>query len=69
VVRLDALAKLAGDAVTAETLVAAGLARAGHGPIKLLANGDAPRAFTVSGIKVSAGAKARIEAAGGRVES
>jgi len=69
VVRLDALAKVAGDAVTEATLVAAGLARAGKGPIKLLANGDAPaRAFTVSGIKVSAGAKARIEAAGGRVE-
>ncbi|MBU6365368.1 MAG: 50S ribosomal protein L15 [Gemmatimonadetes bacterium] len=68
VVRLDALAKVAGDAVTVETLVSAGLARVGRGPIKLLANGEAPRAFTVSGIRVSAGAKARIEAAGGRVE-
>lgn len=68
VVRLDALAKVAGDEVTAETLAEAGLIRAGKGPAKLLANGDAPRAFTVRGVKVSAAAKAKLEAAGGRVE-
>ena len=48
--------------------LAAGLIRVGHGPAKLLANGEPSRAFTVSGVKVSAAAKAKIEAAGGRVE-
>jgi large subunit ribosomal protein L15 len=68
VVRLNDLAKVAGDEVTVETLAAAGLIRSGHGPAKLLANGDAPRAFTVRGVKVSAAAKAKIEAAGGRID-
>lgn len=67
-VRLDALSKVAGDEVTTETLTAAGLIRAGQGPAKLLANGVASRAFTVRGVKVSAAAKAKIEAAGGRVD-
>jgi large subunit ribosomal protein L15 len=68
VVRLNLLAQVAGEEVTTETLVAAGLIRAGQGPAKLLANGDVPRAFTVRGVKVSAAAKAKIEAAGGRVD-
>lgn len=68
VVRLNDLAKVAGDEVTSETLAAAGLIRAGHGPAKLLANGDVPRAFTVRGVKLSASAKAKIEAAGGRID-
>ncbi len=68
-VRLDALASIMGDEVTTESLVAAGLIRAGHAPAKLLANGDVPRAFTVRGVKVSASAKAKIEAAGGRVDA
>ncbi len=67
-VRLNDLAQLAGDEVTTETLVAAGLIRSGHGPAKLLANGDVPRAFSVRGVKLSASAKAKIEAAGGRVD-
>ena len=69
VVRLDALAGVTGDEVTAETLAAAGLIRAGKAPAKLLANGDVPRAFTVRGVKMSAAAKAKIEAAGGKVEA
>ena len=51
-----------------ETLLAAGLIRAGQGPAKLLANGEVAKAFTVRGVKVSAGAKAKIEAAGGRID-
>lgn len=68
VVRLNDLAKVAGDEVTSESLAAAGLIRTGHGPAKLLANGDVARAFTVRGVKVSASAKAKIEAAGGRID-
>ncbi len=69
VVRLDGLEKVSGDEVTVETLVAAGLIRERQGAVKLLANGEVSRAFTVRGVKVSAGARAKIEAAGGRVEA
>ncbi len=68
VVRLNDLTQLPGDEVSIDTLVAAGLIRVGHGPAKLLSNGDVTRAFTVRGVKVSAGAKAKIEAAGGRID-
>lgn len=69
VVRLNDLSKVAGDEVTSETLAAAGLIRTGHGPAKLLSNGDVPRAFTVRGVKMSAAARAKIEAAGGRIDA
>jgi large subunit ribosomal protein L15 len=67
-VRLNDLDKVQGDDVNVESLLAAGLIRGSKGPAKLLANGEPSRAFTVRGVKVSASAKARIEAAGGRVE-
>jgi large subunit ribosomal protein L15 len=69
IVRLDALAELPeGTEVTTETLVAAGIIRASKGPAKLLATGTLARAVTVRGIKLSAGARERILAAGGSVE-
>ena len=68
-VRLTDLAKVQGDEVTVESLLAAGLIRVGQGAPKLLANGEVPRALTVKGVRVSAGAKAKIEAAGGRIDS
>ena len=68
-VRLDALDQLPADAeVTRETLAEAGLIRPVKGPAKLLANGTVARAVTVRGVKVSAGAREKILAAGGRVE-
>ncbi len=68
VVRLDELDRLpAGSEVSHESLVEAGIARAGH-PVKVLANGAIANAITVKGIKVSTGAKEKIVAAGGRVE-
>jgi large subunit ribosomal protein L15 len=57
-----------GTEVTQESLVAAGLISARKGPAKVLANGDLKRAVTVRGLKMSAGAREKIEAAGGRVE-
>lgn len=68
VVRLNDLEKVVGDDINVETLLAAGLIRISKGPAKLLANGEPSRAFTVRGVKFSASAKAKIEAAGGRVE-
>ena len=67
-VRLGDLHKVEGGEVTPESLAAAGLVRARKGPVKLLANGDVTGAVTVRGIKVSAGAREKIVAAGGRVE-
>ena len=68
VVGLEDLALVTGAEVTLETLVAAGLARASKGPVKLLANGEIARAVTVRGLKVSAAAREKIVAAGGKVE-
>lgn len=65
-VRLDKLADLTD--VTPESLLAAGLIRAGKGPAKLLANGDIAHAVTVRGVKASATAREKIVAAGGRIE-
>ena len=67
IVRLDDLQKVAGGEVTPESLAAAGLAQASK-PVKVLANGEITQAVTVRGVKVSAGAREKIVAAGGRVE-
>lgn len=68
-VALEDLARVpAGTEITTESLVAAGLIEDNKGPAKLLANGELSQAFVVRGIKLSAGARAKIEAAGGKVE-
>ena len=67
VIRLDDLAKVSGE-VTPESLAEAGLVRRNHGKIKVLANGKVPGAVTVRGVKMSAAAREKIVAAGGRVE-
>ncbi len=69
VVGLDDLARLPADAeVTPDALASAGLCKPRKGPAKILANGDVGRAITVRGVKVSAGAREKIVAAGGRIE-
>ena len=70
VVRLDDLVKLgsSGAEVTRDALAAAGLIRANKGQVKVLANGEISQAVTVRGLKVSAGAREKIVAAGGRIE-
>ena len=67
VVSLEQIARIGGD-VTPESLAEAGLVNLRKGPIKVLANGEIGQAVTVRGIKVSAGARDKIVAAGGRVE-
>jgi len=59
----------AGTEITQESLAAAGLIRGNRGPAKLLANGEPKGAFVIRGVKVSAGAKAKIEKAGGKIEA
>ena len=68
VVRLDDLEKLGGAEITRDSLAEAGLIRANKGQVKVLANGTITQAVTVRGLKVSAGARDKIVAAGGRVE-
>ena len=67
VIHLSDLDKVGGE-ITPESLAEAGLVRRNHGKIKLLANGEVTQAVTVRGVKVSAGARDKIVAAGGRVE-
>lgn len=69
VVSLDDLARVpAGTEITLEALAAVGVVRAGR-PAKVLANGELTHAVTVRGLKVSAGAREKIVAAGGRIEA
>ena len=69
VVTLDDLAAMPdGSEVTREALAQAGVISLRKGPAKILGNGELSRAVVVRGVKVSAGARSRIEAAGGRVE-
>ncbi|MBI1722563.1 MAG: 50S ribosomal protein L15 [Gemmatimonadetes bacterium] len=67
VVNLKALADFGGREVTAALLAEAGLVQHADRPIKVLADGDAPHGLVVKGLTVSSSARAKIEAAGGRV--
>lgn len=57
-----------GSTVDEPALLRAGLLRGAWDGVKLLGKGEAPPALTVRLDKVSRGARAKIEAAGGRVE-
>jgi large subunit ribosomal protein L15 len=62
------LGGMTGDEISPETLLAAGILKKASDPVKLLAHGEITRAVTVKGMPVSAAARAKVEAAGGRVE-
>lgn len=68
-VNLGRLKVLEGTEVTPDSLHAAGLVGRPGDPVKLLGTGEADRAYVVRGLAVSAGARAKLEAAGGRVEA
>ena len=57
-----------GSEVTPEKLLAAGLIKSLRHPVKVLADGDLSHPLVVKAHKFSSAAKAKIEAAGGRVE-
>ena len=67
-VNLSQLKKVSATEVSPETLYSAGLIGKPDGPVKLLGTGDADRAYTVRGVSLSASARAKIEAAGGKIE-
>ena len=54
--------------VDAQALADKGLIRGSGTPVKVLAEGDAPKGLTLKVSKISASAQAKIEAAGGSVE-
>jgi large subunit ribosomal protein L15 len=67
VVRLGDLERIDGD-VTPESLQSAGLIDGAASKFKVLANGELTKAIKVKGIRLSAGAREKIVAAGGSVE-
>jgi large subunit ribosomal protein L15 len=68
VVNLIDLKKVSAAEVSPETLYSAGLIGKPDSPVKVLGTGDADRAYTVRGVALSAPARAKIEAAGGKIE-
>lgn len=57
-----------GETVDAETLKAKGVIKHDYIPVKVLGDGELTKKLTVKVDKVSASAKAKIEAVGGRIE-
>ena len=69
VVNVGTLARFGdGASIDPELLAARGLVNPKSGGVKLLGEGDAPKNLTVKVHKASAGARKKIEAAGGSVE-
>ncbi|MDE2088633.1 MAG: 50S ribosomal protein L15 [Gammaproteobacteria bacterium] len=66
--RLDALARLAGDVADLAALKQAGLLAPQVKKVKIIASGTIAKAMTVRGLAVTKGARAAIEGAGGRIE-
>ena len=68
VVNVAALAALfpQGGEITVADLVAKGAVRNGY-PVKVLGDGEVSAAYTIKGVKASASAKSKIEAAGGSI--
>nr|WP_026472351.1 50S ribosomal protein L15 [Alkanindiges illinoisensis] len=67
-VRLSELNKVEGDVVSLATLKAANVVRQDKIRARIVLSGEITRAFTVQGVALTKGAKAAIEAAGGKVE-
>ena len=66
--RLNEIAKVEGDVVDMEAVYAADLLPRTIKRAKVILSGEINRAVTVKGIRVTKGAVAAIEAAGGKVE-
>jgi large subunit ribosomal protein L15 len=67
-VRLNELSAMNADVVELQTLIDANVIPAYSRQAKVFLSGEITRAVTLKGIKASKGAKAAIEAAGGKVE-
>lgn len=67
-VRLHELLLVNEEVVTLDTLIAANLVPAFTKKAKVILSGEITKAVTVKGLAITKGAKAAIEAAGGKVE-
>ena len=67
-VRLSELNQVEGDVVSLETLKGANIIRHDMQRVRIILSGDVTKAYTFKGVKVTKGAKAAIEAAGGTIE-
>lgn len=67
-IRLHELNLVDGDTVDLASLRQAGLLNAGHSRAKVVLSGELNKAVTLRGVGATAGAKAAIEEAGGKVE-
>ena len=67
-IRLGSLEALAGETIDLATLKKAGLVHNRARRAKVIVKGALSKAVTVKGLKVSKGARAAIEAAGGTIE-
>jgi large subunit ribosomal protein L15 len=68
-IRLSELNAVEGEIVSLETLRAAGLINSTIKRAKIFLSGELKKAVTTQGLAVTKGAKAAIEAAGGKVEA
>lgn len=66
--RLDEIARVDGDVVDMDALYAADILPRNKTRAKIIFSGEVDRVVTVKGLRVTKGARAAIEAAGGRVE-
>jgi large subunit ribosomal protein L15 len=67
-IRLDVLASIDADSIDLLTLKTAGAVPENTLRVKVVNSGELSKAVTVKGLSASAGAKAAIEAAGGKFE-
>jgi large subunit ribosomal protein L15 len=68
-VRLSELAKVSGDVIDLQALKSANVVPAQALRARIVASGEFGRAVTVKGVHVTKGARAAIEAAGGKIEA
>ena len=68
VVNLSDLDKISGDVVNADSLKSAGLVRQNSKKIKLLGDGEINKPYTVDVDLISSSARAKVEAAGGKIQ-
>jgi len=67
-IRLNELAKVDSDVIDFLAIQAAGLVSGNIERVKIILSGTIEKAVTIKGIRVTKGARAAIEAAGGKVE-
>lgn len=67
-VRLNELLYVGSDVIDLDALKAANIVTKGVKSVKVMLSGEINKAVTVKGLKVTKGARAAIEAAGGKIE-